>query len=90
MQVNVSPNALMDSALRHLHAAIGTCEHRLLFLGTHPDFRKGWLCKECRQYVDLGTLDGYVVVLAAVREGGAHAQEEMERKAAAYRAGKES
>ena len=44
------------------------CRHSMLFLGTHPDFRQGWLCEECHQFVDLETLAGYVVVLAAISE----------------------
>jgi hypothetical protein len=55
------------------------CEHLMLFLGTHPDFRKGWVCRDCGNFVDLckqnwdeGTLhmplDKYAVVFAAIRK----------------------
>lgn len=27
------------------------CKHPMLLLGTHEDFRKGWLCPDCEQFL---------------------------------------
>ena len=58
-----------------------TCPHRMCFKGTHPSFRKGlWLCADCQQYVDLKYLDGYGIVLAALRKDWNHTPAAPEEK----------
>jgi hypothetical protein len=44
----------------------GKCEHIEAYKGTHPSFRKGWLCPTCEKLVDID-LTGYGVVFYAVK-----------------------
>lgn len=45
------------------------CDHAMLFLSTHPSFKEGWLCADCKQHVEIDLKD-YVVVLAALKTKG--------------------
>lgn len=50
------------------------CLHRLLFIGAHPSFQKGWVCADCKRQIDLADLSKYVGCFALIRKVNRHAE----------------
>lgn len=45
---------------------VKTCKHRILLLGTHESFSKGWVCPECKKQINMSDLKGRAVFFAAI------------------------
>jgi len=51
-----------------MSSQVEECSHPICYKGTHPSFKKGkWLCADCGQQIDLGKLQEYAVVFAAMK-----------------------